>query len=144
MDEPQCSPRYRSLINPNSRKLKTAAFQRTHEIAADRTEMGTAQRLRSAHPQDAFGFGAAAPQLRFSLINFSQEARSNTRSPSSVRDRLACRAYSILLAPICFPVLHHLATALLRFREAASQFEREGLAERLLGSIVFSFEIISA
>ena len=44
------------------------------EIAADRTDMGAAQRMRSAHPEHAFRFGAATPQRRFSLINFSQDA----------------------------------------------------------------------
>src|SRR5271165_4865096 len=45
-----------------------------YQIAADRTDMGTAQCMRGAHPQDAFRFGAATPQRRFSLINFSQDA----------------------------------------------------------------------
>ena len=45
-----------------------------YEIAADRTDMGTAQRMRGAHPQQAFRFGAATPQRSFSLINFSQDA----------------------------------------------------------------------
>ena len=36
--------------------------------------MGAAQRMRGAHPQHAFRFGAATRQRRFGLINFSQDA----------------------------------------------------------------------
>ena len=45
-----------------------------YEIAADRTDMGAAQSMRGAHPQDAFRFDAATPQRRLSLINFRQNA----------------------------------------------------------------------
>ena len=104
------------------------------KIAADRTDMGRPNACGALTRKTPSG--SARPRLNSASVSSTSArmrwARSNRRCPSSVRDRLACRAYSILLAPICFAVLRHLAIAPLRFRQAASQFEREGFGRALL------------
>ena len=102
------------------------------KIVADRIDMGRpnacgrspARRLPARRGLNSATVSSTSARMRW--------ARSNRRRPSSVMDRLACQAYSILLAPICFAVLRLLAIAPLRFRQAASQFEREGFGRALL------------
>ena len=57
---------------------------------------------------------------------FSGKQCMFTQDQGKRRDRLARRAYSILLAPVWFAVLRHTAIAPIRFRQAASRFERDG------------------
>ena len=99
--------------------------------AADRTDMGRLNACGALTRKTPSG--SARPRLNSASASSRMRwSRSNRRWSSSARDRLACRAYSILLAPICFAVFRQLAIAPPRFRQAASQFEREGFGRPLL------------